>query len=184
MNMNKETFFDEVRKNLFGGKLRQSQVEGLELFIDNKTNFITEAQFAYILATVFHETNQTFQPVEEKGKGKGRPYSKPHTNGKVYFGRGYVQITWWHVYKKVGDAIGVDLYNNPELALVPEIALKITFEGMQKGLFTTRKLSQYINEEEINFKEARRVINGMDRAELIAGYAEKFLLALQLSVTQ
>lgn len=182
--MNKEAFFNELRKSLFGGKLRQSQVEGLELFINNKPDSITEAQFAYILATVFHETNQTFQPVEEKGKGKGRAYGKPHTNGKIYFGRGYVQITWWHVYKKVGNTIGVDLYNNPELALAPEIALKITFEGMGKGLFTTRKLSQYINEEEINFKEARRVINGMDRAELIASYAEKFLRALQLSATQ
>lgn len=182
--MNKEIFFNELRKSLFSGKLRQTQVVGMEIFIDNKPSKITEAHFAYILATVFHETNQTFQPVEEKGKGKGRPYGKPHANGKIYFGRGYVQITWWHVYKKVGDTIGVDLYNNPELALVPEIALKITFEGMENGLFTTRKLSQYINKEEINFKEARRVINGMDRAELIAGYAEKFLHALKLSATQ
>ncbi len=35
------------------------------------------------------------QPIEEYGRGKGRKYGAPAgPYGKIYFGRGYVQLTW------------------------------------------------------------------------------------------
>ena len=57
-------------------------------------------------------------------------------------------------------------------------AVKIMFLGMQEGWFTGRKLSQYINDQLTDFVNARRIINSIDRAADIAGYAEKFLKAL------
>lgn len=67
--------------------------------------------------------------------------------------------------------MNVDLVNNPDLALNPQIAAEILVVGMEKGLFTGKKLSTYINNESNDFVNARRIINGVDRAQLIAGYA-------------
>jgi len=130
---------------------------------------------AYMLATVFHECAGTWQPIEEYGKGKGRTYGQPEPgNGHVYYGRGYVQLTWPGNYKTIGKILGVDLYGNPDLALVPETAYKIMSYGMRKGTFTGARLGQKINDEKCDYVDARRIINGLDKAELIAGYARKF----------
>ena len=51
-------------------------------------------QRAYVLATAWHETAHTFQPVREIGQGRGRPYGKPGHLGQIPYGRGYVQLTW------------------------------------------------------------------------------------------
>ena len=40
-----------------------------------------------------HECANTYRPIEEIGKGKGRPYGTPTSNGKTYYGRGFVQLT-------------------------------------------------------------------------------------------
>ncbi len=67
---------------------------------------------AYYLATVHHETTFTFKPVREAGEGRGQPYSIPvsvtDTHGyrgpkgkiyqNVYYGRGFVQLTWPEAY--------------------------------------------------------------------------------------
>jgi len=59
------------------------------------------------------------------------------------------------------------------------VALRAAFEGMIKGMFTGRKLADYISAERHDFVNARRIINGTDRASLVAGYAEAFLFALR-----
>jgi predicted chitinase len=130
-------------------------------------------------------------PIAEYGKGKGRPYGgkikmnrRPYTTpNKIYYGRGYVQLTWYENYEKMGRLLGVDLLNNPELAMSPPIAIKIMIEGMTKGDsnlgdFTGKSLEMYFNEKANDPKNARRIINGMDKAALIAGYHYKFLKAL------
>jgi len=129
---------------------------------------------AYILATIYHETAHTFLPIEEYGKGKGLPYGKPRPNGKVFYGRGYVQITWEENYVKFARLLKVDLLNKPELALVHNIAKQIAYIGMTKGMFTGKKLSDYFNGEKTDYVGARKIINGTDKAQLIAGYALKF----------
>lgn len=181
--ISRQVFFEGV-KPLFK-KFSQSQVDGLNFLLDyweqtyNTNDKVERRKFAYILATVFHETARTMQPIEEYGKGKGRRYgSVDKLTGVIYYGRGYVQLTWDYNYKKAGDLIGVDLYHNTELALVPEYAVKILFKGMALGLFTGKSLSDYFTETKTDSLNARRIINGTDKADLIEGYYEKFLDAI------
>lgn len=127
---------------------------------------------AYMLATVMHECDRTWAPIEEIGKGKGKPYGKvdPKT-GKVYFGRGYVQLTWGENYQRIGQAIGVDLYHEPERALQYDVAYRIMSYGMRHGAFTGVMLKRYIHDDVCDYINSRRIINGTDRADTIAGYA-------------
>ena len=129
-------------------------------------------QAAYMLATAKHETANTFAPIEEYGKGKGLPYGKPdRKTGLVYFGRGYVQLTWAKNYQTMGTVLGLPLYTQPELALRYDVAYKIMSYGMTHGSFTGVGLSRYINDQKTDYANARKIINGTDKAELIAGYA-------------
>ena len=101
---------------------------------------------AYALATTYHETDQHMQPIEEYGKGRGLPYGKVDpTTGQVYYGRGFVQLTWARNYKTMADLLGVDFLNHPALALELDNATKIMFAGMTKGLFTSKSLGSYFN---------------------------------------
>ena len=145
---------------------------------------------AYCLASVHHETNQTFLPLREYGKGKGKPYgsnididgSRYHGLDHIYYGRGYIQITWLSNYIKLGKLLGIDLVNDPDLALDPVVAAKILVVGCLRGIFTGKSLSDYIKTgKRLEFIRARRVVNGNDKSELIATYAEKFLECLILT---
>jgi predicted chitinase len=124
-------------------------------------------QIAYILATVRHETAGTYKPIEEYG-GRTKRYAP-------YYGRGYVQLTWKANYKKYSDIIGIDLVKEKHRALEPNIAAFILVHGFKNGTFTGAKLDQYINDKRCDFLSARRIINGMDKASLIAGYARQWL---------
>lgn len=169
-------FYEVVRKNF--GTLKQKQVDGFEAILTEwESSGLTDLRWlSYILATCWHETAKTMQAIEEYGKGKGRKYGKPdHFTGHVYYGRGFVQLTWNYNYKKMGEVLGVDLLHNPQLALDTDIATKIMFTGMQEGYFTGKKLSDYFNEQKEDWLNARRIINGRDKAELIAEYGRVFL---------
>lgn len=183
---NRAIFFDAIRKPLFGGKLRQSQVDGLERFLAEAERRKTPVPWlAYILATVLHETARTFQPIAEYGKGKGREYGKPDPQtGKVYYGRGYVQLTWKENYAKAGRVLRVDLVSTPDLAMQPDHAVRITFQGMEEGWFAgDRKgrhtLARHLDWVPPNYVEARRIINGTDKNATIATYAIDFEQALR-----
>ena len=138
-------------------------------------------QVAYMLATAKHETANTFAPIEEYGKGKGLPYGQPDpVTGLVYFGRGYVQLTWARNYKSMGKALNLPLFLHPDLALRYDVAYKIMSYGMTHGTFTGVALRRYINEGKTDYQNARKIINSLDKADLIAGYAtaiEQMLLS-------
>lgn len=181
--LNKQTFFAEVKKKLFPKKFvgvnGSSQIEGLDILIDEweKRPSVSTNFFAYILATVYHETAFTMQPVKEYG---GEDYLKR----KKYYpwvGRGYAQLTWEENYKKAGDKIGVDLIKNPEAAMIPANAVKILFDGMLEGWFTGKSLKNHIDdldeddeEDGREYQESRRIINGVDKKKIIANYAIEF----------
>ncbi len=102
-------------------------------------------------------------------------------DGYTYRGRGYVQVTWKNNYQKIGHKIGIDLVNSPERMLEPEIAAWATVYGMEEGLFTGRKLSDYITDTGQDYVHARRIINRLDQADKIASFAEKFKSILESS---
>lgn len=99
-------------------------------------------------------------------------------DGWKYRGRSYCQITGKDNYSKFSKLLGVDLVKNPDLALDPEIAAKIIVIGMRDGIFTGVKLSDYFTSDKSDWVNARRIINGLDKAGDIAEYAQKFHKAL------
>lgn len=178
--INRKTFFNAVRTSLFKGKLKVSQVEGIEGILSKwEHDKYTDLRWlAYMLATVYWETAQTMQPIEEYGKGRGRIYGKADLEtGQIYYGRGFVQLTWKYNYLAMSKVVGVDLVKHPEKALDLHIATTILFHGMIHGSFTGRKLEHYFNYKP-DWYNARRIINGIDKAETIATIAKKFYISL------
>jgi putative chitinase len=186
--MDRASFFASVRLGLFAGHLTQSQVAGMDAILDEwEARLLTGAEkLAYMLATAYHETAQHMQPITEFG---GVHYFDKYDTGALaarlgntpgadgdgykYRGRGLVQITGHANYERFGIA------DNPDAALDLATAVKIMFDGMISGMFTGKKLGDYfrvgIAPDWVN---ARRIINGTDRANDIAGYARKFYSAL------
>ena len=110
--MNREIFYKQVRTQLFAGRLAQGQVDGMEAILNEwDIRGLTDSRYlAYMLATAFHETAFTMQPIEEYGKGRKRSYGMPDKiTGKTYFGRGFVQLTWKRNYESMGNILNVDL---------------------------------------------------------------------------
>jgi putative chitinase len=151
-------------------------------------------QLAYVLATVHHETAGTFESIRERGgptyffkmydpaspvperAALARKMGALPGDGIVFYGRGPSQLTWRKNYERFGKRLGIDLVNNPDLALVPENGARILFDGVVSGLFTGRRLSDYINAGKCDYYNARRVINGVVPrvAEDIARKAEDY----------
>lgn len=184
--INRKKFFDSIRASLFGGTLTQGQVDGIDAILDewDRRKWSNLRWLAYMLATAYHEVARTMQPIEEYGKGKGYSYGVPDpVTGETYYGRGLVQLTWKTNYQKMSALVGVDLVTNPSLALQLPIAVQIMFEGMRDGLFTGVGLPKYFSDTIDDPINARRIINGTDRAEMIAGYHMKFLKGLLEAVT-
>jgi hypothetical protein len=142
---------------------------------------------SYMLATTFHETAGTWTPLEEYGKGKGLKYGTPDKRtGQTYYGRGYVQCTWYDNYKMLTDAwnksrpqVPVDFTLHPELLCIPEYAYWAMSYGMRNGVYTGVSLKTYFNDKRTSPIDARKIINGTDKAELIAGYYDKFITILK-----
>lgn len=184
--MNRKVFFGAVRP-LFGGSLSQGQVDGIEALLA-ATAALPVTHRAYLLATAKHETADTMRPIVEYG---GRKYFNKYDTGKLaaalgntpaadgdgylYRGRGYVQVTGRANYGKAGLALGLDLLRHPDMALHPTVASQILVRGCSEGWFTGKKLGEYLPGD---YRNARRVVNGTDRADLIAGYARQFEIAL------
>lgn len=149
------------------------------------------AQVAYIFATAQWETAH-FQTLHEYGdvayfhRYDGRvDLGNTHPgDGYTYRGRGYVQLTGRANYAKMGSIFGVDLINNPELAADPNLAAQISIYGMIHGSFTGASLSNYFGNGKTDFVGARRIINGTDHAEDVAGNAFAFYNALLICSTQ
>jgi hypothetical protein len=143
---------------------------------------IEPAQAAYILATAYHESDR-FRTMEEYASGaayEGRANlgNMQPGDGKRFKGRGFVQITGRRNYTDWANRLGVDLVGNPALAARLDHAVTILIDGMMLGTFTGRKLPDYVTGAKRDYVGARRVVNGTDRAKLIANHARAFEKAL------
>lgn len=183
MAINRKVFYDAVRLTLFSATLTQGQVDGMNAILDGweaNADYTDIRWLAYMLATTKWETAHTMQPIEEYGHGHGHSYGEPDPiTGKTYYGRGFVQLTWKSNYEKLGRATGVDLVWHPELALQLPIATQILFDGMRDGLFTGVGLGRYFNETTDDSYNARKIINGLDKADTIMTIHLFFLGALK-----
>lgn len=194
--MSREAFYRAVRLRL--GPLKQSQVDGIETLLEAIDGEPLSYQ-AYMLATAWHETAQSMRPVKEYG---GEAYftrmydvagDRPRTciaygntcagDGPKYCGRGYVQLTWKLNYQRATDELGHDFVGNPDLAMDAKHAAAIMVRGMKEGWFSGKKLSDYLPAAGVATKaqyiNARRIINGTDRADLVEDYAQVFERALR-----
>ncbi len=172
--------------------LGDASAEGLNSLVESLVEDpdVTDIRWAaYMLATVKHECANTWRPIEEFGKGQGRAYGQPTVvtdqNGtqytNTYYGRGFVQLTWRMNYDKIGQALGLGngLVLHPEHALEPATAYRIMSYGMRHGSFTGKGLSNYIQGDACDYFNARRIINALDQADRIQGYAQTLESVLQ-----
>jgi len=187
MNINRKSFFDAIRTSIHKGSMTPEQVAAYEAILDAAAAYpVTDPRhLAYIFATARGEVGSAMQPVREIGRGKGKPYGKADAvTGEAYFGRGFVQLTWANNYKVMGKRIGFPLYEEPDLALRPEIAARIIVVGMMEGQFTGKKLGDYLHSGKTDYANARRIINLMDRAEEFAGYARTYEAAIRSALKE
>lgn len=207
--MNHAKFFAAVRPSLFGGRLSTNQANGIGAILAAwQAKSFDSRWLAYMLATTYHETDNTMCAISENlnyssagllatfpkyftvaqatayarqpQRIANRAYANRMGNGSEtggdgwrYRGRGLVQITGRDNYAKYGIA------NDPERALDPAKAVEILFDGMIKGRFTGKRLTDYFSATVSDWTGARKIINGTDRAADIAGYAKKFAAALE-----
>ena len=202
--INRKFFYDFVRLGLFGGSLGGKQVEGMDAILDYWEKHYARKDdrwLAYILGTAFHETDKKMQPIREYGSiayfdkrygpppvGKNPGLARTLGNtqagdGARFCGRGFVQLTGRRNYtdwdRRLGNA---GLVTNPELCQGLDAATRILIEGSVLGTFTGRKLEQYFNGATADWRGARRIINGIDKADLIAGHAKQFYAAISYTV--
>jgi putative chitinase len=198
--INRSKFYDYLRDtNVLGPVLTADEVENTE----NLLNAVEAAKWrdswiAYALATAYHETAHTMAPVSEFGgdayftrmydiKGNRPALARRMGNvlagdGIKYRGRGHVQLTWRTNYKSAGSFLKLPLEQSPDLAMRPDVSARILVWGMQTGAFTGKKLADYLPDNAGTvgqFRNARRIINGTDKAGLIADYALTFQKAVQ-----
>lgn len=193
MKLNREAFFAYARRSPLGGRLAQPQVDGINALLDywEGDNDGDIRKCAYVLATAFHETATTMQPITERGQKSYFNKYEPGTSigknlgntkagdGYLFRGRGFVQITGRRNYTVFGKRLGINLVAQPDLALNLEYATRIIFDGMEDGVFTGKMLSAYFSDTVEDPVNARRIVNGTDKAGLIEDYYHAFLGALK-----
>jgi putative chitinase len=195
--INRDFFFESTNLRLFEGRMKTSQRDGLSGIVeewDARHAHDDDRWLAYMLGTVHHETDKTFRPIKEYGGNAwymknyditGDNPRRARANGNTekgdgikYCGKGFVQLTWKNNYAAMSPALGFELAEAPDRAMELPVATKILFYGMIKGTFTGRKLGDYFNPQGADWVGARRIINGRDKANLVADYAKRYYGAI------
>lgn len=195
-----QSLFNRIRGELCGGRLSTAQGQGINAILAGcaRHGLNDHRHIAYLLATAFHETAGRFQPLREtlaktdaeaidrleRAYEAGRlpqvsaPYWRPDEAGRSWFGRGFVQLTHKRNYQAMSVALGVDLVADPGRALNMATAADILVFGMRDGLFSGVGLGDVFTATASDWTGARCIVNGQDRAELVAGYGRVIFAGL------
>ena len=165
---------DTLRSILNDSAASQEQVKERIMDAFRFIGLSSKPQMAYGLATAQWETAHTFKPVKE-AFWLSENWRRRNLRYYPYYGRGYVQLTWKNNYELYASILGLDLEADPDIALRHDVALFVIAHGMKMGSFTQRRLEEFINENKTDFVNARRVINGQDKAQEIAELAEGYI---------
>lgn len=196
--MDRKIFFAGIRQGPFPGKLNAGQVAGITVILDawDRSGFTDARDLAYLLATPIVETDWTMQPIKERGGAayykrmydiEGERPKKARELGNInpgdgakFPGMGFVQSTGRGNARKLTALVkeifkeDVDFEQTPERLMEPKYAALALIVGLERGIFTGKKLADYLRSSPPNWKEARRTVNALDRADEIAGYAKQF----------
>ncbi|WP_052340951.1 glycoside hydrolase family 19 protein [Salinarimonas rosea] len=181
--MDRQIFFDTIRKSVFGGRLTTAQVAGMETMLDTWGDLYPSARAEWIansLAQVKRETGSLMVPIKEtvmashrdrnpsdrtviqrldRAFAKGQlPWVEEIYWREGWFGRGLIQITHERNYSILGNRLGRDLVGDPSLALEPRISAEIAIVGMVEGHFTGRSLADVAWDEPDPVKRKRGVM--------------------------
>jgi putative chitinase len=182
---------------------RREALDFLLAQFERDAGFKMVREFAYVLATIHWETGATFAPIRERRASQEknpRLYALQQRYWPSgYFGRGYVQLTWDYNYRNAGQKLAGETFRvngaavtiapttflqQPDYLLDPAISYRIASRGMREGWFTGKRLSQFITEGAApDFHNARKIINGLDRAAEIAALANSYELLLRGALT-
>lgn len=204
MRMDRRIFFAGLRHAVFGGRLSEGQVAGIEAVLTrfSARGWSDPRWLAYMLATAHHETGGTMQAVREtfaadddeavarleRAFRAGKlptvttPYWRRDAAGRSYYGRGLVQITHRENYARMSRVVGHDLVAEPDLALRLDVAATILVVGMTEGLFSGARLADYFVGIKADWQGARNIVNGRDRAARIAAKAQIFDAAIRVAL--
>ena len=199
----RDKFFDAYRGRF--GALTQDLVDAIEFLlakIERDKRFgesdTDRRQLAYCLATFKWETAHTMRPIDERGGDKyfnerygpdtrvGKRLGNTEKNdGADFHGRGYVQLTGRNNYERADTLTGKGLLKHPERAKEKELAYEIAIQGMKDGWFTGAKLKRFFNDDDPpDYENARIIINGHDKAGLIADIARRFNEVLMAAIVK
>lgn len=189
-------FYKAIRPK-FGGKLSEPQVLGMDALLRAGAKLPLH-HMANVLAQVRKETGGYMFPIKETvmpyhkdknpsdaevirrldnayAKGQLPWVKKPYWRSGE-FGRGQLQIT--HEENRLN--LGV---KNRDDLLKPEVSARAAVDGMSKGMFTGKKLSDFDFPAALDLppsKNPRRIVNGNDGTDKeVAKFHREFAAALE-----
>ena len=134
---NSDTISDLLAKPIFDGRTVATQRLGIHAIVTawNKDHISEhEKVLAFVLAVVAHETARTMLPTE------GEPNDQ--TN---FVGRGYIHLRSANQMGMFGQQLGLDLHQNPQLQLHPDVAARVLLLGLLEGWFTGFRAQQFFS---------------------------------------
>jgi putative chitinase len=156
---------DSQRTN-YTALLEEAQKEGIK-----------GVELAALMAQAGHESD-TFNTLREYASGSAYEGREDLGNtevgdGKRYRGRGHIQLTGRANYRRAGEALGLDLENNPELVETdPSIAARVTIWFWKENV---RSQAPDFNDVERVTKVVNGGFNGLKhRIELYENFAARF----------
>lgn len=164
-----EAQFEQIFPNRNPFYTYQGLVDALQAYPDfanTGSEEVKKREAAAFLANVSHETGGLVHIVEQNEDNyphycdASQPYGCP-AGQAAYYGRGPIQLSWNFNYKAAGDALGIDLLNNPYLVEQdPSVAMQtgLWYWNTQPGPGTMTAHDAIVGDH--GFGETIRAING------------------------